>query len=254
MVQTEQIAVYQATLQTANLNLERTELRLPFAARVSAVSVEIGQFVGAGKVVASFDGVQTAEVQAQIPVSDMMKLFQPGTKQADKTALVPGALSDVVSGLGLSAHVRLKLGDEDISWPAVLDRISNTIDLKTGTVGAIVRVDNAYSGIELGSRPPLTKGLFVQVILTARPTQGVVIPRRALRDGEVMVVGPESRLKRVPVTAQLVQGDIALITKGLKAGEQIVVSPPVPAIEGMLLDLHPDTDLMQVLAKVGSAQ
>lgn len=254
LVQTEQIAVYQVSLQTAKLNLARTELRLPFAARVATVSVEIGQYVGPGKAVASFDGIQTAEVEAQIPVSEMLKLFQPTGDEVGEIPLAPAALSEVVTGLGLTASIRLKLGNKSIEWPATLDRISNTIDLKTGTVGAIVRIDNAYSGIQLGTRPPLTKGMFVEVTLTARPRKGVVIPRGALRDGHVILVGAENRLMRVAVTAQLIQGDIALITKGLEPGAQIVVSTPVPAIEGMLLDLHLDVDLMQKLAKIGPVQ
>ncbi len=66
LVQTEQIAVYEATLATAQLNLERTELHLPFAARVASVSVEVGQLVVSGKAIATFDGVKTAEVEAQM--------------------------------------------------------------------------------------------------------------------------------------------------------------------------------------------
>lgn len=254
LVQTEQIAVYRATLQTAELNLARTELRLPFAARVATVSVEVGQFVGAGKAIASFDGVKTAEVEAQISATDMLKLFQPNAGDSSAMPHDPIAISGIMAGLGLEASIRLKLGDTNIDWPATLDRISNTIDQKSGTVGAIVRIENAYSGIQLGSRPPLTKGMFVEVTLKSRPIEGIVIPRSAMRGGHVLQVDSERRLKRVPVTARLVQGDIALITQGLEAGAQIVVSTPVPVIEGMLLDLHPDAALMQMLAKVGPAQ
>lgn len=253
-VQTEQIAVYQVSLETAELNLARTELRLPFAARVATVSVEVGQFVGAGKAIASFDGVKTAEVEAQIPASDMLKLFQPSGTDQSVTPINPAAVSGIVADLGLQASIRLKLGDTNIDWPAKLDRISNTIDQKSGTVGAIVRIDNAYSGIQLGSRPPLTKGMFVEVTLKARPTAGIIIPRSALRAGHVLVVADQSRLKRLPVTVRFVQGDIALISQGLEDGMQIVVSTPVPVIEGMLLDLHPDTALMQTLAKAGSVE
>ncbi|WP_456390736.1 efflux RND transporter periplasmic adaptor subunit [Profundibacter sp.] len=254
LVQSEQIAVYQASLATAELNLARTELRLPFAARVASVSVEVGQFVGAGKAVASFDGVKTAEVEAQIPAADLQNLFQPIGVDRHSLAFDPSKITGVLSRLGLTAKVRLKLGQSMIEWPATLDRISNTIDQKSGTVGVILRIDNAYSSAELGSRPPLTKGMFVEVTLAAKPVDGIIIPRSALRDGQVMLVDAESRLKRLKVNAYLVQGDVALITGGLEAGARIVVSTPVPVIEGMLLDLHPDDTLMAKLAAAGSAQ
>ncbi|MCK4712258.1 MAG: hypothetical protein KAT26_05195, partial [Marinosulfonomonas sp.] len=145
LVQTEQIAVYQASLETAELNLARTELRLPFAARVASVSVEVGQLVVSGKPVATFDGIKTAEVEAQIPAADLQILFQPNGTDTQSFALNPAAITDVLSVLGLTAKVRLKLGQSTIEWPATLDRISNTIDQKSGTVVGIVRIDNAYT-------------------------------------------------------------------------------------------------------------
>lgn len=254
LVQTEQIAVYEANLATAQLNLERTELRLPFAARVASVSVEVGQLVVSGKAVATFDGVKTAEVEAQIPTTSLFKLFQPNGSDSPTVSLDPATISSVMSGLGLTATVRLKLGKTVIEWPAALDRISNSIDQKSGTVGVIVRVENAYSSAELGRRPPLTKGMFVEVTLSANPVSGVIIPRSAMRDGHIMTVDENSRLINHPITAKLVQGDVALISEGLKSGTQIVVSTPVPRIEGMLLQLHPDGDLMDALAAAGSAK
>lgn len=254
LVQREQIAVYNASLATAELNLSRTELRLPFAARVASVSVEVGQLVLSGKAVASFDGVKAAEVEAQIPAADLQMLFQPNGADDQAVSLNTSAITRVLSDLGLTANVRLKLGQSTIEWPAVLDRISNTIDQKSGTVGVILRIDNAYTSAELGSRPPLTKGMFVEVTLAAKPVKGIIIPRSALRGGEVMIVDAESRLERVAVDAYLVQGDVALITGGLPVDAQIVVSTPVPVIEGMLLDLHPDTALMDMLAAAGSTQ
>ncbi|MCK4712704.1 MAG: hypothetical protein KAT26_07480, partial [Marinosulfonomonas sp.] len=115
-------------------------------------------------------------------------------------------------------------------------------------------IDNAYTSAELGRRPPLTKGMFVEVTLDANPVEGIIIPRSALRGGQIMLVDGDGRLKLLPVTPHLVQGDIALITEGVSDGAQIVVSVPVPMVEGMLLDLHPDTDLMQTLAKAGVAK
>jgi len=254
LVQTEQIAVYEANLATAQLNLERTELRLPFPARVSSVAVEVGQLVVSGKSVASFDGINTAEVEAQIPITGLFALLRPNSADSPTVSFDPTAITGVMTGLGLTATVRLKLGKTVIEWPANLDRISNTIDQKSGTVGVIVRVESAYSSAELGRRPPLTKGMFVEVTLSANPISGVLIPRSAMRDGHVMTVDENNRLISRPVTAKLVQGDVALIPEGLEAGAQIVVSTPVPRIEGMLLQLHPDNDLMGALAAAGSAK
>jgi len=254
LVQTEQIEVYRATLATAELNLARTELRLPFEARVSMVNVEVGQLVRTGVSVAGFDGIDAAEIEAQVPAADLLRLFRPKSPDEPVVILNPAGVSEVMSGLDLKATVQLKLGDTLVEWPASLDRISNTIEPKTGTVGMIVRVDNAYTAAELGRRPPLTKGMFVKATLNARPVEGIVIPRSALRDGQVMIANAENRLELRPITPYLVQDGIALITEGVEDGEKIVASTPIPLVEGMLLSLHPDIPLMEALARAGKAK
>lgn len=249
--QQEQIAVHQAALKIAELALERTELRLPFAARVAAVSVEFGQVVRNGQTVASFDGIDTAEVAAQIPAADLQRLFRQRGTSAERDTLGPAALAKVLSKLGLQARVTLKLGSDYVEWPAVVDRISNSIDPKTGTVGVIVRVDKAYASAEPGTRPPLTKGMFVEATLEAIPVEAIAVPRGALRKGQIMLADSENRLRLVPVTIAFFQDRFAVISSGIEDGTKVLVNAPVPMIEGMLLDPFQDEELMREIAKAG---
>ncbi len=285
-VQKQQIAVYQASLATAELNLERTRLTLPFAARVSAVSVEVGQLVRSGQSVASLDGVQTAEVEAQISAEDLRRLFQrlsrkeagegagEATAEGEKgaqgaeaagsgqgggreggglgsLALDPTAFTDRIGAMQIGASVRLRMGEDMLVWPARLDRFSSAIDPRSGTIGVIVQVDNAYGRAEPGTRPPLTRGMFVEVGLQAPPEPGILIPRAALRGSEVMIADADNRLRLVPVTVALEQGDLALITQGLEPGMRLVVSTPVPLIEGLLLAPQVDRALEARLRAAG---
>jgi len=253
-VQKAQIAASQVALETAELNLARTTLTLPFDARVDMVSVEVGQLVRVGQVTASFDGIGAAEVEAQIPAADLKRIFQSDDKGAQIFANNPTTGFKVLEGMDLQAKVSLRLGEDVLDWSAVPDRISNTIDPKTGSLGVIVRVDNAYASAELGHRPPLSKGMFVQMTLSAPSVSGIVVPRSALRKGKLLVVGTDNRLELVPVRLRMVQGDIVVIAHGIEAGTKIVVSRPIPLIEGMLLEPRQDTELMDRLAKAGRAQ
>ncbi len=252
--QVEQIAVHQTSLEAATLNLARTELRLPFAARVASVSVEVGQFVRVGQVISQFDGIDAAEVQAQVSVADLLGLLQATRSDAAVLATDPSAMTEVIRGLGLSANVQLRVGQDVLEWPAAVERISDTIDQKTGTIGVIVRVDTAYSSANPGSRPPLTKGMFVAVTLTAPPVTGFLVPRSALRDGRLMLADADDRLQFVPVNPRMVQGELALVDAGLEEGARAVVSAPSPIMAGMLLDVTEDTALMARLAKPGQAE
>lgn len=253
-MQTEQIAVYRSSLETAKLNLERTELTLPFAARVASTSVEVGQFVRVGQTAAVLDGIDAAEVEAQVSIAALRNLMQSTRTSSEALPIDPSMMSEALRSLGLSADVHLRLGEDVLSWAASVDRISDTIDQKTGTVGVIVRVASAYTGLEPGRRPPLTKGMFVDVTIRARPAIGIVVPRSALRDGRLLVADADDRLQIVPVEYELVQDGIALVTSGVTEGAHIVVSTPSPAIAEMLLDKTEDSDLMARLAAEGDLE
>lgn len=248
-VQTEQIAVYRASLETAKLNLERSEMTLPFAARVAKATVEAGQFIRAGETTAVLDGIDIAEVEAQVPVAALRDLVQTIRPDATLYASDPTLMTEVLRGLGLTAEVRLALGQEDLRWPARVDRISDTIDPKTGMLGVIVQVDAAYAGATPGERLPLTKGMFVQVTLSSSPAPGIVIPRSALRNGQVLVVDDDRRLSVVPVVPDMIQDGVAVIRDGLTPGQRIVVSDPGPVLPGMLLEPTEDQALMADLAR-----
>jgi multidrug efflux pump subunit AcrA (membrane-fusion protein) len=156
--------------------------------------------------------------------------------------------------LGLSAEVRLRLGDDVVTWPATIDRISDGIDQRSGTVGVVVVVENAYQQSDRGRRPPLTKGMFVDVVLKAIPIDGVVVPRSAVRDGYVFVADDDNRLRMIKANPLFEQGEIALFSDTITEGMRVVLAPPSPVIEGQLLDLHPDPTLVTRLLAGDAAQ
>ena len=253
-VQVEQIAVYQTSLATAELNLERSEMTLPFTARVAVHNVEVGQFLKAGQTAATLDGIDKAEVEVQVPLGALRGLMYADISQSTLLPMDPTQMADALSNMGLSAQLQLRLGTELVTWPASIDRISGGIDPKTGTVGVVVQVDAAYGQSGGGNRPPLTKGMFVDVILSAPPITGVVVPRSALHGSMVHVADADNRLRMVAARPQLVQGGIALFVDTISEGSRIVLSTPSPVIEGLLLDPHPDPDLLRRLLAEDAAR
>lgn len=243
-VQTEQIAVYQVALTTAQLNLERSVMRLPFTARVASHSVEVGQFLRVGQTSATLDGIDQAEVDVRVPLDALRSLMQPDATAQLGLPMDPVAMADALRERGLSAQVRLRLGDTTVTWDALVDRISDGIDPGTGSVGVVVLVDAAYGQDGHNGRPPLTKGMFVEVLLSAPQINGIIIPRSALYGGQIYVADASDRLRIVDVQAHLQQGDIVLLKDGVAEGSRIVLRKPVPAIEGLLLDVHPDAEVI----------
>ena len=230
-------ALQRAQLRGARLDLERTTIVAPFDCRVAEVRVERSQYVTQGQVLVVADSIGVSEVTAQVPLAKLINLVRRGgTVPADASQMM-ARLPELLS---LSAVVRLG-GGVDIEWQARFARVSDTIDPETRTVGVIVAVDNPYRQAIPGVRPPLSKNMYVEVELRGRSRPGqIVIPRAALHQGRVYVVGAGNRLEMRDVKVAFFQANFAVIKRGLTAGERVVVSDPVPAIEGMLLDAVDD--------------
>lgn len=247
-VQQEQIAVYQAQLESAKLDLGRTQIRLPFDARIAEVNVEAEQFVQTGSLLVGVDGLDVAEVEAQIPISQFRAMVQASAPESLPSIITAQSVSQIIETIGFEATVRLRTGDDDIEWPARFARISDAVDPKTRTVGVIVAVDGAYAKATPGLRPPLTKGMFVEIEIRTRTSDDrFVVPRSAIHDGRLYIVDASGRLDIRPVTIGLLQGDFATVDEGIEPGERIVVSDLIPAVAGMLLTVVHDDQLLERL-------
>ncbi|MEJ2123284.1 MAG: hypothetical protein P8Y47_00410 [Alphaproteobacteria bacterium] len=244
--QAQQIEVNKAQLETAELNLARTSITLPFNARIANVSVEETQYVGVGTKLGAADGIEAAEIDVQLPINQFRSFATVVTKGQPKLphVVTVQTFRKIMQQLGLSAEISMQLDDQVITWGGTVARISDTIDPKTRTIGTIVRVDKPYVDVQPGIRPPLVKGMFVEAELQAKPLKDqIVIPRSALHVGKVYVADKDNRLKIVSVKPKLLQGDKALLENGLAEGDRLVVSDLSPAIPKMLLAPVEDKEL-----------
>ncbi len=243
-----QLARYQAKLEAARLDMERTTVTLPFTARLAQVNVENDQYVRVGDVLVVADDISVAEVLVQLPIQRFRNVIQTRDEPIRR---FPD--TDMGELFGVSARVRLP--EFDIDWPARLVRLSPTIDPDTRTVGAIVEVDEPYRQVRLGIRPPLVKEMFVEVLLWGKPRPDrVVVPRTAIHDDRVYLVGEDSRLEIREVKLGLILPELASVAEGLQAGERLVISDLIPAIQGMLLESHSDEAALQRLVELAEAQ
>ena len=247
-VQKEQIAVSKAQLASAKLDLVRTRIKLPFDAKIAEVDVETNQFVQTGGKIVTADSLDVAEVEAQIPISQFRNMVLAGMPDGLPSGITAQTIAKVVDEIGFAATVRLRAGDDVIEWPARFARVSDTIDPKTRTIGAIVTVDDAYAKATPGDRPPLAKGMFVEIeIRTKARDDDLVVPRAALHEGNLYVVNAEKRLEIRKVKTGLSQGDLMVIDQGLKPGDTVVVSDLIPAVDGMLLRPQADDEVLAEL-------
>lgn len=231
-------------LEDAALTVGKTEIRAPFDCRVSAVNVEERQAVNQGQVLASADSMGLAEVLTRMPLTAMrhlvprdmpMPFSREGKVDMDRIARM----------LDFTAVVRVRIGDHAVEWPARLSRVSEEVDPKTRTIGVYVAVDDPYLKIKPGERPPLLRNMYAEVEIGGRPLDpAVVVPRSAVHQGLVYVANADNRLERRGVEVDFTQDRLSVLKSGLQAGERVVVSDLVPAVDGMLLSPIEDEELL----------
>ena len=248
-VQEQQIAVNKAKLETALLNLQRTVVQLPFRGRISQVSAEETQFVQAGFVLGSADDIAVSEVEAQFSIAQLSGFGRTAAIGSNQDFGVQN-FPNLVRRSGLHAIVRLTSSVVPVEWKAEVVRISDEVAARTRTVGIVAAVEGSYRQAVPGRRPPLAKGMFVEVELRGRQVAGkIVVPRSALREGRAYILREDNRLEIRSVETGLVQGDTVVVERGLEDGERVVVTDLIPAVEGMLLDPQEDSALADEIAR-----
>ncbi len=226
-------AVLEAKVAQAERDLKHTEITAPFDLRIANLQIETDQYVAVGQTLFQGDAVDRVEVVAQVAMSSLRRLFIARDLIVSGATAMNENLSEIVA---LRPLVRLDLGNHTAEWEAEFVRFSDSVDTDTRTMGVVVAVDKPFEKIIPGYRPPLSKGMFVEVVLKGPPQPGrIVVPRTAVRGGKVYIADAQQRLRLRPVEVLFDQGGVSVIKSGLTAGERVVITDLVPAVSGMLL-------------------
>lgn len=175
----------QADLDIAKLNIERTEIRLPFDARVKETLVNLGQFVGVGTRIASVYDTATAEVR--LPLSDrQMALLDLPVSARALTSMPNVRLSGVIAG---KAH----------QWQGKITRTEASVDVRSRMYYAVAEVEQPFS--EQHSAP-LLPGLFVEARIDGKRLEDVlVLPKETLvKRTHLYTLDGNNKIQLSPIT------------------------------------------------------
>ncbi len=247
-----EVASAKARLRDAALQLERTELTVPFRGRVTRESVDVGQYVTAGQPLA--DVYARDRLQVVVPIEDRhlrwFDLARPG----------PAASRSQTPGQGSVVHLTSRFAGEPRRWRGHAVRTAGEVDPQSRLIDVIIEVDQTDSPAD---GVALLPGAFVDVAIQGKALEGVIaVPRHAMRELDGLWVAedlqpladdpnratePLMRGKLVKRTVEVIRSDRdrAYIGEGLAPGDAVIVS---------LLDVATDGMTVRVPAAAVSAQ
>jgi len=193
----------EAQINTAKLNLSYSDIRSPIDGRLGAKLVDKGNLVHAN------------DNAPLVTITEVKPIFVSFT-------LPQETLDDVREnhkGSPLVVYAYSGDGKKQLA-EGKLTLIDNSIDQSTGTVHLKARFDN--------DDERLWPGQFVslRVVLSTRRNIATV-PSQTVQDGPnghyAYVIKPDNTVERRAVEVASIQDGIAVVTKGLAAGERVVV-------------------------------
>lgn len=172
------VASAQAEVARAELNLERTQIRVPFNGRVRETYVDLGQYVSPGTRIATV--YDSAVVEIRLPLSDRevgLVNLPIGYAAADREQAPKVKISGTIGG-------------ENYQWQGRITRTDASIDTQSRMIFAVAEVENPFTSAarEEGGHP-LVVGLFVDAKIEGKVLENVIVlPRDAVFKQDKMYV------------------------------------------------------------------
>lgn len=234
------VALAEAQLKRARLDLQRCEIKSPTSGVVVAERVEQDVYVTRGTTLALVEDTSQVEVECNLRIDELRTIRSNATQQIGPYELPPNKVI-----------VEYETGQQTLEWDGILSRVNGVgVDSKTRTVPCLVDVANPILP-DAGAIRTLVRGMFVNLRVQV-PSKDplLVLPARALQGKESIWVVKDGKLHQAIVdvlTVNQEELDESLIASDnemdemivvrqqaglLEPGSEIVVTPIAYAIEG----------------------
>jgi RND family efflux transporter MFP subunit len=205
-----------ATLATAELNLERTKVTLPFDGRVVSETVDLGQYVNTGQSIGKVYSIEAVEIEVPLEDRELAWFDVP----ANPVSINGG---DSIK-TGSIAEVRAHFAGGNHIWQGRVVRTTGEIDKTSRLVSVVVEVPEPFEGAN--GRPPLVPGMFVEVIIKGKILENTIsVPRHAIHNGNQVWVVLDGRLHIEELQIVRQDKDYIYTVSRIEDGAVIVVSP-----------------------------
>jgi len=208
------LATAKAHLTQARINLERTHIRAPFSGRVLSKQVDIGAVVAPQVAVAEIYATDYVEVRLPLKNADLgyVHLPEPVADEELPTERLP----EVTFYNSLVSPVQ--------RWQGRVVRTEGRIDSDSQQLYVIAQIDDPF-GLQKNARQPLKIGQYVSAdIAGVAINDAIMVPASAIYQGSYVYLVVDDVLVRQSVSTGWQGAEEVLVTGGVKAGDEIVLT------------------------------
>jgi len=219
----------QATLQTAQLNLDYTQVRAPISGRVGKIAVTVGNLVAAGS--------SSPALTTLVSVDPVYASFN-ASEQTVTQALAE--LPDTNGAAPPVEQIPVQIGTANDNGTPVngkLQLIDNEVDTASGTIAVRAVFDNP------GGR--LIPGQFVRVRMGQPKAESkLLVSERAIGTDQdkkfVFVVGADNKVEYRPISLGDTSDGMRIVNSGLNAGDRVIINGLQRVRPGAVVDPKPE--------------
>jgi len=215
----------QAAVRRAELDLERTRIRAPFAAHILSREANVGSQVAPGESLGRLVGIESYWVEATVPVSQLRWIDFPSASGAAGSAARVRNRTAWPDNVFREARVQQLIGalEEQTRLARVLLTVADPLAHEPGSAG----------------QPPLMVGSYVEARIEGRPIENVIrMDRELLRQNDTVWVNEDGVLRIRTVEVVFLDEQYAYIRAGLEASDRVVTTNLSSVFDGAALRLE----------------
>jgi RND family efflux transporter MFP subunit len=202
-----------ASLKTAELNLEWSEVRAPIAGRISDRKVDVGNLIAGGQAgatlltnIVSLDPIYVTFEASEADYLRYARLFAAGARPSGRDTANP---------------VQVRLADET-DWKRMgkMDFVDNQLNARSGTIRGRAILENKDQF--------LAPGTFVRLRLYGGEMEALLVPDQAIVSDQarkiVLTVGADNKVIPKPVELGPIVEGLRVVRSGLNPQDRVIIN------------------------------
>lgn len=218
-----QVESAQASVNQAQLNLDRTTVRAPFNAYIMARNVNTGSLVSPGQDLGQLAGIDTYWVEASVPLSKLRWFDFEGDEG------------------GSPVQIRNSTAwAEDEHREGTLFKMMGSLEYDTRMARVLVEVEDPMAiQLEHEGLPKLIIGSFVETKIQGKALEEVsMVHREYIRSNETIWVMEGDSLDIRDIEIEFQNAEFAYVSLGLEDGDQVITTNLANVTQGAPLRLE----------------